>query len=178
MNEVTYPLQSTKTLIIASITAVIIATTLYFTIILPAEFNQDPTGIGKILGLTQLSEESVQAANEVAVKPNSIQKDEVTVIVPANKGVEYKFHMKQLGKIKYQWQSNTTPLYFDFHGEPKGDTTGFYESYSIATVSETNGTITVPFDGVHGWYWKNTSDQDVSVTLKTEGEYEVIGLIK
>jgi hypothetical protein len=38
------------------------------------------------------------------------------------------------------------------------------------------GSFTSPFDGSHGWYWKNNSDKPVAVQLIVEGRYEVIGL--
>ncbi len=39
--------------------------------------------------------------------------------------------------MKYQWQTtDSSPLFFDLHGEPEGDTTGYYESYTIATSHE------------------------------------------
>ncbi|PKL97106.1 MAG: transmembrane anchor protein, partial [Gammaproteobacteria bacterium HGW-Gammaproteobacteria-9] len=27
------------------------------------------------------------------------------------------------------------------------------------------------FDGTHGWFWRNRSNSDVTITLKTKGEY-------
>ena len=71
---------------------------------------------------------------------------------------------------------NTSSVYFDFHGEPAGDTTGYFESYAIATTDQMRGSVTVPFDGSHGWYWKNSTNQDVVIELKTAGNYLVIGL--
>ena len=38
------------------------------------------------------------------------------------------------------------------------------------------GSATVPFEGSHGWYWKNVSNQDVVIELKTSGNYLVTGL--
>ena len=56
------------------------------------------------------------------------------------------------------------------------DTTGYFESFTIATTNQAKGSATVPFDGSHGWYWKNTLNQDVIIELKTSGNYQVIGL--
>ena len=49
MNTTNIPVQSVATLIKASIAAVIIATIALVLVILPAEYNIDPTGIGKAL---------------------------------------------------------------------------------------------------------------------------------
>jgi hypothetical protein len=100
----------------------------------------------------------------------------LSALSPANKGVEYKFKMQKYAKITYQWQAQSA-LYFDFHGEPEGDTTGYFESYTIATAEKMEGSMTVPFNGIHGWYWKNTTDKAITVTLNTEGRYQVIGLL-
>ena len=47
---------STKTLVKASISAVVVAAIALVTFILPAEYNIDPTGIGNKLGLTALAQ--------------------------------------------------------------------------------------------------------------------------
>lgn len=179
MNEITFPTQSTSTLIKASVAAVLIAVIIFTTIVLPVEYGVDPTGVGKALGLTVLSNQEAIADSEQKnnEKVAGVQKDQATILVPANSGVEYKFQMKQYANLSYEWTSNGEPIYFDFHGEPKGDTSGYFESYTIATAAKVQGSMTVPFEGVHGWYWKNTSDEEIVVTLKTEGLYEVIGLL-
>ncbi len=178
MNEMTFPTQSTGTLVKASVAAVLISVVIFFTIVLPAEYGIDPIGTGKVLGLTVLNNrEPAVVEQKNSEKAVGAQKNQATILVPANSGVEYKFQMNQYANLSYQWSSNGEPIYFDFHGEPKGDTSGYFESYTIATAAEVQGSMTVPFDGVHGWYWKNTSERDVTILLKTEGVYEVVGLI-
>ena len=80
--------------------------------------------------------------------------------------------------MTYEWITDGEPLYFDLHGEPEGDTTGYFESYTIATSDEMKGSFTAPFAGSHGWYWKNTTNKPISVQLMVKGEYTVIGLKK
>jgi len=176
-HEITFPTQPTSTLIKASIVSLVAASVVFITIILPAEYNIDPTGSGKLMGLTVLAEESIPVPIQKPVKEQALsyQKNEATIIIPPNKGVEYKFKMQQYANLTYEWATNGELLYFDFHGEPKGDTTGYFESYVIATNAEMKGSMTVPFEGSHGWYWKNNSDKDVTVSLTTQGSYEVIG---
>ena len=45
----------------------------------------------------------------------------------------------------------------------------------IATASKQvkgdKGEFTAIFDGTHGWFWRNRSNRDVTITLKTKGEY-------
>ena len=168
---------STKTLIKSLIAALLVAALVFITIILPAEYNIDPTNIGKVLGLTVLSAADTDPSptQKKAVSTNQSQ-NVIEVSVPPGKGIEYKFYMNQYEKMTYEWITDGESLYFDLHGEPEGDTTGYFESYAIATLKEMKGSFTAPFTGSHGWYWKNTSDTAVAVQLIVEGQYAVIGL--
>jgi hypothetical protein len=168
---------SIKTLMKSSIVATVIALIVFVCFILPAEYNIDPTHIGHKLGLSALSQQA-DAAPAIDEKALSAVHEQhvIEVSVPAGTGIEYKFHMNQYEKMTYEWLTDGEPLYFDLHGEPQGDTTGYFESYAIATLSEMKGSFTAPFTGSHGWYWKNTSDQAVAVQLMVEGRYAVIGL--
>ena len=117
--------------------------------------------------------EAVTEKNEETIKN---QKGQVEVVVPAGKGVEYKFSLGQYEKLVYEWSANVS-LYSDFHGEPLDyEQTKYFESYVISSATKMKGTATMPFAGSHGWYWKNESANDVVVTLITEGKYKVIGL--
>ena len=99
MNEIIFPVQSTKTLIKAAIVATLIAIVVFVTVVLPSEFNRDPTGIGTKLGLTVLAQDASitilpQAlAQPLALAPEdsiyAFMEDETTIEVPANKGIEY-----------------------------------------------------------------------------------------
>ncbi len=177
MNEIIFPTQSTKTLVKAVIAATLISVIVFVTIVLPSEFNRDPTGIGHKLGLTVLAQDISIAIEPQTVPEDSIHpfmENETTVEVPAHRGIEYKLQMQQFEKIIYEWSTATgAPLYFDFHGEPEGDTTGYFESYAIATTHEMEGSMTVPFDGSHGWFWKNTTNKPITVLLKTKGNYQI-----
>jgi len=153
--------------------AIIIAALVLITIILPAEYNVDPTGVGAKLGLTALANPTI---SNVANKEAKQSSDNFDIIVPAGRGVEFKFSLQQFQKMKYEWQTDGEPLYFDLHGEPEGDTTGYFESYAIATLNKMEGSFTAPFTGAHGWYWKNKSNTPITVKLKVNGEYVIIGL--
>lgn len=151
-----------------------------FIIILPAEYNIDPTGLGHKLGLTVFqnvkAETSVPLTSQEVSEKSKGATETIEVVVPAGRGVEYKFVMTQYQKLEYEWITDSAALYFDLHGEPEGDTTGYFESYAIATLGTMKGSFTAPFSGVHGWYWKNTSDSPVTVQLIVKGEYSTHGL--
>ena len=97
-------------------------------------------------------------------------------MIPANSGLEYKFFLEAYSSITYEWSSEL-PLYFDLHGEPQGDASGYFESYVVSTAGDMRGSITVPFAGTHGWYWRNDTSGEISIRLKTLGNYNVIGIL-
>jgi len=165
------------TLIKASLAALVLAAVALLTLILPAEYNIDPTGIGQRLGLTVLA----QSAEASPVDPESIPESTasqqvIEITVPANKGIEYKLQMEQYDKVTYEWMTDGGSLYFDLHGEPEGDTTGYFESYAIATLDTMKGSFAAPFNGSHGWYWKNASTKPVAIQLILNGQFQIIGI--
>lgn len=165
--------QKRHSLLKATVISFVVAIVALVLFILPAEYNIDPTGVGEKLGLTVFNEK----AKPAAIKPEKQgQKDSVILTIPAGRGIEYKLSMNQFSKATYEWTTESGALYVDLHGEPKGDTTGYFESYTIATVSEMKGSFTAPFEGSHGWYWKNKSDADIKVKLTFSGEYVIEGL--
>ncbi|MCB2384730.1 hypothetical protein FJD32_023540 (plasmid) [Shewanella sp. LC6] len=169
---------SSKILVKASVSATVVAAIALVTFILPAEYNIDPTGVGQKLGLTSIAQaaEADGAAAVMGTQANNTEFQTIEVLVPAGRGVEYKFAMPQYAKMTYEWMTDGDALYFDLHGEPEGDTTGYFESYTIATSNEMKGSFTAPFAGSHGWYWKNKTDKPIAVQLQVKGQYEVIGL--
>lgn len=194
----TVQVQSTATLIKASVIATIVGLIVLVVAILPAEYNIDPTGMGSALGLTQIAQAAqapnsskdvisdqtnldemiiIDAPSVVEIKQareqQGVRADVIDIVIPANKGLEYKLLLNEYGHVEYQWKTDGTALYFDFHGEPQGDTTGYYESYAITTSNEMKGSLVTPFAGNHGWYWKNTTNSPVTVTLTTKGTYKV-----
>lgn len=172
---------SISALVKLTFSALIFAAVILVSVILPAEYNIDPTGLGEKLGLLVLatSPESPKVAALIETGETSQTGqalDNIEVVVPAGRGVEFKFSMQQFQKMEYEWLTDGQALYFDLHGEPAGDTSGYFESYAIATLSEMKGSFSAPFTGAHGWYWNNKTDKSVTVQLKVKGEYNIIGL--
>ena len=105
-------------------------------------------------------------------------KDTITVTIPARGDKEYKLLLKQGSTFKYSWQTGGESLFYDFHGEPSGDTTGFFKSFEKNEDSQSKGSLTATFDGTHGWYWKNSTRSPVVITLKIKGEYQFVDKMK
>jgi hypothetical protein len=115
-------------------------------------------------------------------KPDTFQeadwKDVISITIPARGDKEYKFHLAKSAVLEYEWKTNGAELFFDFHGEPAGDTTGYFESFKKSTESHSSGSLATSFEGTHGWYWKNHNPFPVTIELKAKGEYKRLDLEK
>ena len=184
-HELEHHIQSRKTLLKATAIAALLAAIVFVIAILPAEFGVDPTGLGKVMPLTQLAGQTQKVQDHPAqaqpvqapTSKQTDQEDGVDITIPAGEGLEYKFFLVSGDTMRYGWSTKgDEDLFFDFHGEPQGDTTGYFESYTVGTVSNIRGSFTASFAGSHGWYWENKSYRDIVVTLNTEGSYKIIGI--
>lgn len=128
----------------------------------------------KINNRSELSKLTLSKREEV--KDSGGWKDSISIIVPAGKSLEYKFYILENVEFTYSWKTNKGDLYFDFHGDPKAG--GQFKSYKKSTEKESIGSLTAPFEGSHGWYWKNKNPHDVEVLLNTKGGYKIIGIMK
>ncbi len=176
MNQTQAPAQSIKSLVKALIIATVLALVLLIVAVLPAEYGIDPTGLGERLGLMALAEPADNAEKVLSEDVLLVQQGTVEITVPAMSGIEYKFQIDKGMVLEYSWKTNGGSLYFDFHGEPQGDTTGYFKSYKESTLRMDKGSFTMPFTGSHGWYWKNENSKSMTVLLKTKGVYQVLGL--
>lgn len=170
-NEV--PDQPVKKLIIAVSLAAVAGILILLLQILPAQFGIDPTGFGEYIGLTKRYE--TKKYYEQLKNTTEQQQTQEIEILPGEE-LEYKLYMLEGDQVDYDWTASGGEIFSEFHGEPQGIHGGAYKSYSIGTLEEDSGSFTAPFEGTHGWYWRNTSDTPVAVTLKTNGKYSNVGV--
>ncbi len=123
-------------------------------------------------------EQPAHSSELTAITTQPEWRDSITLTLPARGDKEYKLQLEQGATLEYQWETNGAALFFDFHGEPENDNSGFFESYKKGTESQSSGSLTTPFAGTHGWYWRNYTALPVTLTLKTKGEYQRLGLDK
>lgn len=168
--------------------AVLVAGIILVTFILPAEFAVDPLGTGAKLGLLPLGVvgQQVEELNKAAATNTS--GGQAAIIVPQERqfnqesvdfklapreGMEYKYRLEKGEALLYSW-SATGPVDYELHAEPDGAPAGYAQSYEKKSASNgASGTLTAPFPGIHGWYWENKTDSEVTVTLKTAGYYNL-----
>lgn len=108
----------------------------------------------------------------------ALWKDTITIIIPPKGDKEYKLYLAKGATFEYSWQTDGNALFFDLHGEPEGNTTGYFKSFNKSTQQDATGSLTSIFPGPHGWYWKNNSTDPVTIILKIRGAYKRQDLTK
>jgi hypothetical protein len=145
---------SKQKIVKATIIAALVAATVFFTIVLPAELGKDPLHTGAALGVMNLSipasavnaVPSIDATpaapvveggsgGEAAVvkgtfvaQPNGYKIDSRELRLGIGEGIEIKYHMQKGSGMVYSWTANRNVQY-EFHGEPDVKPAGAGEDY-------------------------------------------------
>lgn len=184
-------LPSTKSLLKATGVAALIGLLVLITAILPAEYGIDPTGLGKTMGLTMLSQANAaegtpedtasSSDNLLALSTGPVWKtqstlssDTTTVTLEPDEGLEVKATMNAGDRMVFNWVSEGGPVNFDMHGERFNDGDNFTSYWQGRNEPAAKGAFEAPFDGTHGWYWRNRGDETVTIVLQTSGFYDGI----
>jgi len=199
-------LPSSRQLLRSTIIAFIVAVVLLVTVVLPSEYAIDPTGIGRMLGLTEMGEIKGQLAEEAAADAardaaavaaaarapvssaassaspaapatpavdTTQWRDEMQVELAPGQGAEVKLAMTAGQKANFAWTAQGGVVNFDTHGD--GGTGGESTSYEKGRgVAADDGVLEAAFNGNHGWFWRNRSETEVTITLRTAGDYAQI----
>jgi hypothetical protein len=178
--------------------AAAIASVVLVAAVLPAEYGIDPLGIGSALGINNLSAvedaDDPQSNGASAISPTEAENvpmqsetaessavwksavayrnDELSLTLAPNEGAEIKALMRVGERLVFSWEA-TGLVNFDMHGEVAGAKSNEFTSYWKGRQEQSgHGAFTAPFDGTHGWYWRNRGTKPVTVTAKTSGFYE------
>lgn len=185
--------------------AAAVAIALLLTVVLPAEYGRDPTGVGRVLGLTAINADDhgdttiddviggnddidASAASDamtplplpnpaVSQLEDSPPKTEtLRVQLDFDGRTEVKVVMKKAKAIVYSWKVLDGEAYVDFHGHDPARGKNFWVRYEEAGQEEgitgRSGSLVAPFDGEHGWYWLNTSQEPISIELTVTGYFD------
>ena len=176
---------SGRTLIKATLAALVVAGIVLVVAVLPSEFGIDPTGAGRALGLMDLyaagGDEEAAAAGPATVTPGlagpvfpqiyEYRVDSREFTIQPGTGMEFKYELDKGATMLYSWKASAFVDY-DFHTEPEGKPSSASDSFDKGVAAQKRGAYTAPYDGIHGWWWENTSNRPVTVTLSTAGFYE------
>lgn len=238
-----YELPTSGQLLRSTVIAVISAAAILVVAVLPAEYGVDPTGVGEVIGLTQMGRIKMQAERGVlddveisestrlldiqpdggqvatqtgpetapgpqadrigellaptpsappptattpesaAPEPEAMSRpaepqtaqpaviawrDEISVTLAPGEGIEYKLVMDEGTTAEFEWTANGGLLNFDTHGDGGGQSVSYEKGRGAA---EDAGDLTAAFTGNHGWFWRNRTEQDVTLTFRTRGNY-------
>lgn len=161
--------------------------------VLPAEFNRDPLGAGRLTGLSRL-----WAAEDTNIDPKAggvarareyatpFRSDVVEIPLGGfldgadRSELEYKVRMAKDATLIYAWEVLGAADPRDFHFDQHGHTTpAAGQAMTVATYRQAfglrqQGALTAPFDGIQGWQFSNSSERPVVVRLRLSGFYELV----
>ena len=188
-------LPSSAQLLRSTILAAISALAILVTVVLPAEYGIDPTGAGRVLGLTEMGEIKQQLEEEAAqdqelhgqavpglldellgifvgtAQAQEAWRDAITFTLEPGDYIEVKMVMAEGDQATYAWMAEGGRINFDLHAHGSGQSMT-YEKGRGATGGE--GGLLATFAGEHGWFWRNRDKTAVTVTLQLQGAYSDI----
>ena len=215
-------LPSSRTLAKWTAIAAGVALLLLVTVVLPAEYGVDPTGVGRVTGLQRMGEIKVALAREAAeaegaeraavrggapVSPPAdmlpaagattattattataataatapaavsadvgVRTDETRVTLRPGQAAEIKLAMRKDARVRYSWSTDRGVVNFDMHADRTAAPAIKYHGYTKGQGKPSDeGELVAAFEGMHGWFWRNRGSEAVTVTLRTQGDYQ------
>ena len=108
----------------------------------------------------------------VSTTAPALKTNQMSVTLKPGEGTEIKLEVLKDKTVSYEWTAVGGPVNYDTHGEPYNSEKGYFHSYNKGKqVKSDKGEFTAIFDGTHGWFWRNRSNNDVTIALKTTGDY-------
>ena len=193
-------LPSSAQLIRSTVIAAVCAVVILVTAVLPAEYGIDPTGAGRVLGLTQMGEIKNELAEEAENDDHSSNsrsggetdflatianlfvgaahaqsadewKDLIEFSLEPGDTYEVKLTMNKGDVAEYRMMVEGGRVNFDLHAHGKGKSKT-YEKGRGSTGSE--GELVAAFNGNHGWFWRNRDSKTSKVKLQVRGTYSAL----
>lgn len=106
---------------------------------------------------------------------NAVWRDELTFTLAPGQGTEIKLKMKEGETALFAWTVQGGVVNFDTHGDAPGRSISYEKGRGVPADE---GELTAAFTGNHGWFWRNRGQADVTVVLKTGGDYSDIQRVK
>lgn len=110
-------------------------------------------------------------ASAQAAAPKIAWRDEMPVTLTPGEGTEIKLKMAEGAKAQYAWVVEGGAVNFDTHGDAPGKSISYEKGRGVSSDA---GVLEAAFTGNHGWYWRNRGQSNVTVILRTRGDYTEI----
>lgn len=126
-----------------------------------------PVAPARVVGMA-VAKPQANAGGQDKAAPAGTRSDEVNFTLTPGQGAEIKLVMRQGARVGFAWATSGGPVNFDTHGDAPGQSTSYEKGRGVESGE---GVIEAAFDGNHGWFWRNRGRSDVTVTLRTNGNY-------
>jgi hypothetical protein len=94
-----------------------------------------------------------------------------TLTIPPKTGIEFKYDLNKGATMVYEWKTDNF-VDFDMHTEKENTKPVHSDSFEKGEGVNKRGGYTAPYDGIHGWYWENSTDKPITVSLRAAGFFE------
>jgi hypothetical protein len=94
--------------------------------------------------------------------------DEVRVVLTPGEGTEFKLTMEEGATARFSWVSEGGPINFDTHGDGSGQNISYEKGRGVPADE---GKLVAAFTGNHGWFFRNRNDNNITLVLRTGGDY-------
>lgn len=166
------PAPSKRKLALSALTALVLAAVVLVTVVLPAEYDMDPLGTGRLLGLVVLNQAPAEIpvrADGLIAHASSYRVDTREFVLEPGGFVEYKYRLEAGRGMVYSWSASNW-VRSEMHSEPDGGAQGTAEFFEVAERTLfRHGSYVAPFPGIHGWYWLNEGSDTVTVKIHASG---------
>jgi hypothetical protein len=99
------------------------------------------------------------------------KQESIEIKLAPMEGMEYKYRLAKGAGLMFSW-TGTAAVHYELHSEPEAGPKGYAETFDKHDArEEAHGNYVAPFAGIHGWYWENRTDRDVTLKLTTAGHY-------
>lgn len=112
-----------------------------------------------------------KSASIPAAEPKVEWRDEIPLTLKPGEGTEIKLKMAAGAKAQYSWEVKGGEVNFDTHGDGPGKSISYEKGRG---VTSNEGVLEAAFTGNHGWFWRNRGKSDVTLILRTRGDYSEI----
>ncbi|MDG2969417.1 transmembrane anchor protein [Pseudomonas extremaustralis] len=134
--------------------------------------QQAPSAPAPAQQVAQVQPVAKPVAPPVAIPTSALKTNQITVMLKPGEGKEIKLEVLKGRTVSYEWTAVGGPVNYETHGEPYNAKKGYFHSYGKGKqVKDNQGEFTAIFDGTHGWFWRNRTNNDVTISLKATGDY-------
>jgi len=106
----------------------------------------------------------------ISLQAAPFKRQSIQITLAPKEGMEYKYRLDKGAGMLYSWTS-TGEVHWELHSQPDEAARGYAEFFDTDDGNRSHGVYNAPFPGIHGWWWENQSDREVTIALTTAGFY-------